>query len=99
MNDMIMLSLVFWGEVVEAVVVQLLPVDHVVPISVYLTEKSVEVPLDRASPEGASVVETLSQPCFKLASLKTVVAVYVMAKEDLLDERMTVCAHFEWIVL
>ena len=96
---MIMLSLVFWGEVVEAVVVKLLPVNHVVPVSVYLTEKSVEVPLDRASPEGASVVETLSQPGFEFTSLETIVAVYVMAKEDLLDEGMTVCAHFkmDWL--
>lgn len=81
------------SNVLEAVVVQLPPVDLPIVVGVYLREELLKFPLDHLLIEEFMLLQLLSDPCLELSLLEDVTTVLVVAQEDVFDEALAECVH------
>lgn len=81
------------SNVLEAIVVQLPPVDLSIIVGVYLREELLEFPLDHLLIEEFMLLQLLSDPCLELPLLEDVTTVLVVAQEDVFDEAFAKCVH------
>ena len=81
------------GNVLEAIVVQLPPVDLSIVVGVYLREELLEFPLDHLLIEVFMLLQLFSDPWLQLLSLQDVTSVLVVMQEDVFDEAFAVWVH------
>lgn len=93
MRDIDCVSRSFGSDVLEAVIVQLPSIDFAVVVGVDLPEEFIKLFLDHLFVEEGVLLKLFPNPCLELFALEDIAPVFVMLKEDVLDERLAVRIH------
>lgn len=87
------------GDILDAVVIQLLPVDLAVPVGVHPFEESLKTPMRYFGVTGFVGCQFVVDPGFEFFLLELIVAVVVVLHEDILHKLPAVLVHLLNIML